>query len=251
MSDVEVDIMFKLIRTMEDSAGLSLVEVVIASLIISISVMGSYALFAGVIDSSAGNSKVLQAQQEARITMERMARELRESSADRVWTREDTYFYEPMVMFLTPRDQARTFVVDEFGDPEWQRVVLYRLDLCLNRIYRHESYEPYIISSLIAIASGNASTDETYEWLAYEVLYCGQTEELGGNGAMGVMRLDFSRDNDKLLISMRAAPGSGRSTGDVYDPYMSPTMNTNTAKQPYTNVADAYIHLSTTVRLRN
>ena len=234
--------MFKLIHATEDSAGLSLIEVVIASLIVSISVMGSYTLFAGIKDSSVGNSTVMQTQQEARIAVERMARELRESSTDRMWTHEDIDFYEPMIIFLTPRDEDRTFVVDESGDPDWQRAVLYRLDIYLNRVYRYESYEPYIVSTL---AADSVNPFEIYE-LVYEMQWYAQPEELCGNNAVNIVGLDFSRDNDTLFISMRTAPDRGEGGEDGSDPYM----DTNTAKS-YTNVADAYTHLSTTVRLRN
>ena len=225
--------MFKLIHATEDSAGLSLIEVVIASIIISISVMGSYTLFAGIKDSSVGNSAVIQAQQEARFAVERVARELRESSADRVWTHEDINFYEPMIIFLTPRDEYRTFVVDESGDPDWQRVVLYRLDMYLNRVYRYESYEPYIVS---ALAADSVNLSEIYEWV-YEIQSSAQAEELFGNSTVSMVGLNFARDGDRLSISMRAAENRGRETRD--------------GSELHTNVATSYIDLHTMVRLRN
>ena len=234
--------MFKFIHTAKESAGLSLIEVAIASIIISVSVLGSYTLFAGIKDSSVGNSKVVQSQQEARIAMERMARELRESGADRVWTNGDTYFYEPTVMFLTPRNADKTFVVNESGDPDWQRAVLYRLDMYQYRVYRYESFEPGLVSAL------SADTVDPFEICerAYELQWCAPAEELCGNDAVTIVGLDFIRDNDRLFISMRAAPSHGGAVRERYDPYNE----TSTAK-PHTNVADGYIHLQTTVRLRN
>ena len=174
--DIGVDAMFRLVHITEDSAGFTLIEVVIASLIITIGVMGSYALFNNVQDTSAGNSAAIQAQQEARLAMERMARELRESSAERIWTHEDIYFYEPMVMFLTPKNDDRTFAVNESGEPEWQQAILYILDMESNSLHKYKSYDSYILS---ALSADEVNEYEVYEWV-YQLKYGDQVESLGG-----------------------------------------------------------------------
>ena len=121
---------------MKNSKGITVIESIVSISISIIAALGGYTLLASVQDTVVGNSEVTQSQQEARAIVERIARELRESSANRVWTNEDLDCSDPMIVFLTPRDGNRRFRVDAFGRPDWQRAIMYRLDPDLNRLIR-------------------------------------------------------------------------------------------------------------------
>lgn len=222
-----------------DSAGLSLIEVVIASAIILVGVMASYALILGVQKTSSGNSDLLQAQQEARLTMESIARELREASVSRAWTDEDIDFYEPMIMFLSARDENLTFTVNDSGEPDWQKAVLYKLDTYQDRLYRYESDDSYVMSILDA--------DDINQWtvyeLIYEVQYSNVPEEVGSNNLVNVSDIDFTWDGDNLEISVRA--NANRQEYDMYNPNMQSTA------ESYEYIPEGFIQLNTLVRLRN
>lgn len=119
--------------------GFTLMEVVIAMSVGLIGAMGGYALFANIQGTVAGNSAVVQAQQEARFTVERIARELRESNPDNVWPNPMPDEGSDYITFLTPRNEDATFMVDGSGSPDWQRAILYRLEES-NCLYRYQVY---------------------------------------------------------------------------------------------------------------
>ena len=99
--------MLKLIGATRGSKGFSLVEVIVAIAIGLIGAMGSYALLAGMHGTKAENMQVLQAQEEARNVMERMTRELRESSPEVVWSHYTDDRESEWVYFFTPRNAKR------------------------------------------------------------------------------------------------------------------------------------------------
>ena len=231
MANIGVKTMSRRTYRMRASKGISLVEMTISIFIVSIAVMGADSLFIAVTNTSAGNSEMVQVQQEARYAMEKMARELRESSADRVWTGTDLSSSESMVVFLTPRNGEKTFAVDESGGPEWRKAVLYRLDILSSSLHRYQSTEPDMLSALAAEDVDTYSVDK----VVYAIQSREHAEVLGGNSVVGIAALSFTRTDDKLVISMRAGAkvegvegGGGRG-----------------------NVAAPFAHLHTMVRLRN
>ena len=190
--------MFKMIDTIRNPKGFTLIEVVIALSVGLIGALGGYALLANTQSTIAGNSAAVQAQQDARIIVERMARELRESSPERVWAYSSDEGSN-WVYFETPRDENRTFVVDADGKPQWQRGIEYLLGpdwkagegwdqkpTCLHR------FEYYM------------SGDQPFQW-----------ETVSRN----VERVRFSRDNDMITISIRTFSDQSESIGHVADTY--------------------------------
>jgi len=169
--------------------GFTLIEVVIAMSVGLIGAMGGYALFANIQGTMSGNSAVVQAQQEARFVVERITRELCESNPDRVWPNPMPDEGSDYVVFLTPRNEDRVFVVDNDGNPKWQRSILYRLDTDL-RLRRYQVY-----------MSGTAEPSERY-----------QSEIVSKN----VEQLRFNRvNNDMITISIRTFSDQGGKVGHV------------------------------------
>ena len=99
-----------------------------------IGAMGSYALLASMHGTRAENMAVLQAQQEARNIMERVTRELRESSPEVVWPEWEDWEDSEWVYFFTPRNANREFIVNPEGEPEWQQAIAYWLDSLNNTL---------------------------------------------------------------------------------------------------------------------
>ena len=166
----------KLASIMRESRGLSLVEMAIVTVIIGVGVMGTYSLFANVNGTRAGNVALLQAQQNARNIVERIARELRESSPEVVWLSHEGE--SQYISFFTPRDQQRRFMISDESTPVWQRAIGYGLNRNSNEIYRYQLYlvhEPSIF----------------YDSFSFE------------NVSKDVEELSFSRDNDMITISVR------------------------------------------------
>lgn len=180
--------MFKQIDTIKNPKGFTLMEVVIAMSVGIIGAMGGYALFANIQGTLAGNSAVVQAQQEARFIVERITRELRESNRDQVWPNPMPSGGSDYIAFLTPRDENGTFMVDGSGNPDWQRAILYRLEES-NSLYRYQAY-----------ISG---TDET-------------TEVISKN----IEQLRFNRvNNDMITISVRTFSDRSGAIGNVARSY--------------------------------
>ena len=168
--------MSKLVDITKASRGVSLIEMVIVMGIILIGAMAGYSLLANVHSTRAGNVALLQAQQNARNIVERIAREFRESSPEVAWL---SYEGESQyAAFFTPRDKQRRFMVDNNGIPVWQRAIGYGLDQHSNRVYRYQLYLVYDPSVF-------------YDSFSFEVV------------SEDVEELLFSRDNDLITISVR------------------------------------------------
>lgn len=211
--------MLKLTDAVRNSDGISLLEVMIAVAIGLIGVAGSYSLLASMNSTRTENMEVLQAQQEARNIMERMTRELRESSPEVVWPQ----YYPDIVLpegdtedgetswvyFFTPRNINREFIVNAEGEPSWQRGIEYWLDWNTNILYRFQFYLNF-----------NPAVDnwDTSDWYTFE--------EISKN----VEKLTFKRENDMFTIHLRTFADSDGGLG---------------------NVARSYADLNTTIKLRN
>ena len=120
--------MLKLVGATRGSEGFSLVEVIVAVAIGLIGAVGSYALLAGMHGTKTENMAVLQAQEEARNVMERMTKELRESSPEVVWSHYMDDRESEWVYFFTPRNANREFIINAEGEPQWQRAICYWLN---------------------------------------------------------------------------------------------------------------------------
>jgi hypothetical protein len=154
-----------------------------------IGVAGGYALLANVQGTMSGNSAVTRAQQEARFIVERITRELCESSRDRVWPNPMPYEGSDYIVFLTPRNENRVFMVDNDGNPQWQRAILYRLDSD-SKLRRYQLY-----------MSGTAEPSERY-----------QSEIVSRN----VEELLFNRvNNDMITIQIRTFSDQAGKVGHV------------------------------------
>jgi prepilin-type N-terminal cleavage/methylation domain-containing protein len=181
--------MFKPIDTIRNPKGFTIVEMVVAMSISLIGVAGGYALLANVQGTMAGNSAVTQAQQEARLVVERVTRELQESSRDWVWPSPMPEGGSDYIVFITPRNENRVFVVNDDGSPQWQRAILYRLDSD-SMLRRYQLY-----------MSGTVEPNERY-----------QSEVVSKN----VEELLFNRlNNDMITISIRTFSDQGGKVGHV------------------------------------
>lgn len=203
--------MFKPIDSIRSEKGLTLIEVLIALVITLIGSLAGYAFLASVRGTVAGNSALVQSQQEARITVERMARELRESNRDKVWPNPMPAAGSHYIIFFTPRDEERSFAVDEtvyYGRPEWQRTVAYALGDNYT-LYRYQVYN----------LPDRPEPDTSR-------LFSTQPEVVSRN----VEHLLFTRNDDLLTISIRMFSDSGDKIG---------------------NVAPSYANFDTTIKLRN
>ena len=121
-----------------NSKGMTLIEISIATFLALIGIVGSCSLLSNVHGTLVGGSETVQVQQDARIILENIARELRESDYQLVVPDPmiDSYY----IGFRTPRDSIGTFRVDEAGNPDWQRYIEYGLDPESNCLYRYQSY---------------------------------------------------------------------------------------------------------------
>ena len=187
--------MFKPIGIIRGSKGITMIEAVIAMAVGLVGVMGGYSLFANTQGTIAGNTAVVQAQQEARNIVERIARELRESTPDRVWPSYMTYEESDYIVFYTPRDSNRNFIVDADGKPEWQRAILYTVDPYSHSLYRYQLY-----------TSGDCEPTERFQ---YEIV----SRNIDQDG------LVFKRTNDMIIISVRTFSSKGEKIGSVADSY--------------------------------
>ncbi len=186
--------MFKLINTIKSNKGLTLIEMLVAISVGAIGMLGSYSLLAGVKGTLMENTAAVEAQQDARNIVQRIAREIRESSPKTVtlysWTSEDGTASDT-IFFYTPRDVDRKFIVDGAGEPEWQREISYGLDSYAHCLYRFQYY---------------MSPDEVYpyEW------------EIVSNN---VEALNFSRDNDMIIIKIKTFANDDNGIGHTAKSY--------------------------------
>ncbi len=180
------------------SKGFTLIEVVIAMSIAVIGALGGYALLANVQGTISGNTATIQAQQDARNIVERIARELREASPEKIWPDSMTYQESDYVTFFSPRDANRTFVIQEsgenVGEPEWQRAIAYVFHSSSNRIYR---YQLFLVDN----------PDLDYDRFSSEVV------------AENVESLAFTMDKDLITISIRTFADRSGSVGNVSRAY--------------------------------
>lgn len=189
--------MLKPINFIRDSKGISLLEVMIAMAIGLIGVMGGYALLTSMNSTRVENTAVVVAQGEARNILERMTRELRESSPEVVWPRYDTNGTEyRWVYFYTPRNADREFMISDEGEPEWQRGIQYWLDEGSKILYRYQFYLTF-----------DPMADDWANWFQFEVV------------SKKVEKLTFSRDDDMFTINIRTFSDSGEGLGNVARSY--------------------------------
>lgn len=170
--------MLKTINLIKKTSGLSLIEMLVTIAVISIGIMASYSLLASIRGTRVGNVAAIQAQQEARNILERIAREVRESSPEVL---QISSMYEGQashIRFYTPRNAEKQFIVDPEGAPKWQRSIEYMLDPYTHEISRYQYYM-------------------TYDPDAYDGSY--HFESISKNAE----KLTFNRVNDLLTISVR------------------------------------------------
>jgi hypothetical protein len=180
--------MFRRICIIRGTKGITAIELMIVIAIGLIGVLGSYALLLNVKGTAAASAEVIEAQQEARYIVERIARELRESSPTTVapdWmVYEDSY----EITFDTPRDPNRKFIVGIEGEPEWQRTITYTFDPYSHTLSRYQQY-------------GTSNITE------YEVV------------SENIQHLAFGRTHDMITISIRTFINKGDKVGSVADSY--------------------------------
>ena len=190
--------MLKLVDAIKSSKGISLMEVMIAMAIGLIGAMGGYAILASMDSTRVENTAVVVAQGEARNILERMTRELRESSPEVVWPRYDTNGAEyNWVYFLTPRNADREFIINTEGEPEWQRGIQYWLNKDSNTLYRFRFYLTF-----------DPDADDWSNWFQFEIV------------SENVEELTFSRDDDMFTINIRTFSHSDGGLGNVARSYV-------------------------------
>ena len=187
--------MFKPMDIIGNNKGLTLVETLVAIALGSVAVMGSFTLLTGVQGTMTENSEAVQAQQEARNILQRIAREVRESSPEKTWIYSWSDYENEgdadTIFFYTSRDKDSRFIVDDSGKPDWQREISYALDRYSNHLYRFQYY---------------MSLDEGYPY---------QWEIVSRN----VEKLSFEQVNDMLVISIRTFADTAEGTGNVARAY--------------------------------
>ncbi len=179
--------MFRRICITRDTKGITMIELMIVIAIGLIGVLGSYALLLNVKGTAAASAEVIEAQQEARYIVERIARELRESSPTTVAPSSMLYEDSYQITFATPRDSNRRFIVGIKGEPEWQRTITYTFDPYSHTLYRYQEY-----------GASNA------------------TEEVVSKN---VQHLAFRQTHDMITISIRTFSNKGDKMGSVADSY--------------------------------
>ena len=176
--------MFRLIDISRGTRGITLMETAIAISVALIGALGGYTLLANVRGTMAGNTAAIEAQQDARNIVERIARELREASPEKLWPDRMMYEGSDYIIFYTPRDENAKFIVDDQGKPEWRRAVAYIIDSESNEIHRHQLYM-------------NDSPDITYDTYQFEVI------------AKNVEQLSFTQARDMVAVYVRTYTDRG------------------------------------------
>jgi len=187
--------MFRLVDTVKDSKGISLMEVIIAIAIGLIGVLGSYSFLASMNSTQASNMTVVEAQGEARNIMERMTRELRESGPEVVWPNYADYpDYETLyVYFFTPRNANGEFIINSAGEPQWQRAISYWLEPWEYTLYRSQYYLTW--------------NPDVNDWFGSEIV------------SKNVESLTFDRVDDMVTINLRTFTDSTEDVGNVARSY--------------------------------
>ena len=183
-----VDIMFKLIGSIRGSKGLTMIETAITMTVALIGAIGGYTLLANVRGTMAGNTAAIEAQQDARNIVERIARELRESSPEQCSPGYTTEYGTHYVSFRTPRDENGKFIVDAGGKPKWQRIIVYVFHKWNSTIYRHQLY---------LTEDPSMYYDDFYSRYDYEIV------------AKNVEEMRFNRVRDMITIYIRTYTESG------------------------------------------
>lgn len=187
--------MFKLF-SIRSPKGFTLIE---AMIVMSIGVLGAvsgFVVLAGARGTLAGTVKSVTAQQEARNVVERIAREIRESAPDTIMISSgdgEGYHY---ISFQTPRDSDRRFVVDQYGQPVWQRSIGYIKFDGSNNLYRYQQF---------------GSSDAVEEMVSKNV-------ERIHFSKISAEEAPFNRPQDLVGISIRTF-AEHDSIGDVADSY--------------------------------
>jgi len=187
--------MLKLVDAIKSSKGISLIEVIIATAIGLVGAMGGYSVLTSMNSTRVENTAVVEAQGEARNIMERMTRELRESSPEVVWPRYTDYpdYDIEHVYFFTPRNADREFIINSEGEPEWQRAVAYWLNIETNSLYRFQYYLTW--------------EPDLDDWFHFELI------------SENVEQLIFSRTDDMITINIRTFTDSAGGLGNVARSY--------------------------------
>lgn len=174
--------------------GFTLIELLIGVSVSIIGALAGYTLIISMNQAVAGSSEVVRTQQEARVVLEQITRELRESNPNKVWPSSLTYNGSDYIAFLTPRNDDREFIVGSDGKPKWQRAIIYRYDRYSKELLREQVY--------ISSSTG------------YPLLNTYYTEVMAEN----VEKLYFSRSNDMIVISLRMLGDAERTqnTSDLY-----------------------------------
>lgn len=183
--------MFRRTCITRDTKGITMIESMVVIAVGLIGVLGSYALLLNVKGTAAASAEVIEAQQEARYIVERIARELRESSPDTVGPDSMLYGDSYQITFYTPRDSNRKFIVGLEGEPEWQRTISYMFDPYSHTLYRYQQY----------------GLSNSAEYGEYEVV------------SKNVEHLAFRRTHDMITISVRTFSNKGEKMGSVADSY--------------------------------
>jgi prepilin-type N-terminal cleavage/methylation domain-containing protein len=184
--------MCKNISNTESIKGFTIIETLIALSISLVGTLAGYLLITNMNQSIAGSSAVTQAQQEGRIIIEHITRELRESSPEKIWPASLTYTNSNYLYFYTPRDEAKAFKIDSSGKPLWQKIVWYIFEQNSNRLIRYELYLP--------------DPNNPFRYSNY------RSEVVSDK----VKNLAFGRSKDMITISIRTFQNKAKNTANSY-----------------------------------
>lgn len=85
---------------------------------------------------------ITQIQQRAGIALEKMVKELRETSMDRIEPNPDSINSEEnssnIISFASARDENNNFLTDAEGMPDWTKAIVYFIDTDSNVLYRYK-----------------------------------------------------------------------------------------------------------------
>jgi type II secretory pathway pseudopilin PulG len=193
--------------------GFSLIEGMIVMAIAILGAIGGYVVLASARGTLAGNKELVEAQQEARNIVERIAREIRETTPDKIWISSSSEGGSDSITFYTPRDSNRRFTINDEGEPVWQRSITYELYRGSNELYRHQVH-----------IGPDPGADHTYY---FEVV--SKNVEGISFSRISAEEAPFNRPQDMIGISIRTFSEQD-SIGDV---------------------ADSYADFHTTVKMRN
>ncbi len=182
------------IINLKSAKGFSVIEVFIGISISLIGALAAYVFIISIKQSMAGSSEVTKTQQETRVILERITRELRESSPNEIWPDSMTYSSSDYIVFLTPRNDDREFIVGSDGKPKWQRAIRYRYDQYSKELFRDQIY--------ISDTTGYPLWDTYYSEVVSE----------------NVEKLLFSRNNDMIVIALRTFSDENK-TENMADSY--------------------------------